>query len=174
MLGTLARGAQRSEAEHAAAAPVTFDHAIAGGSCRGWINAEHPEKIPVRGCGLYLFTLSSEGEPARISNGLRHGPECTAARRARPHLFRRRVRWRPRNASLFVKTPAAKKNTSAKPGRSKSYRGLRRPHYPAAMTAWISFSSMSKLAETRWTSSCSSSASTKRSICAACVPVSFT
>src|SRR6202030_291010 len=70
MLGTLARGAQRAEAEHPAAASVAFDHAVAGGSRRGGINAEYTEEGAVR------------------SKGLRHGTECTAGHRARPHVFR--------------------------------------------------------------------------------------
>ena len=60
MFGTLARGAQRAETEHPAAPPVTFDHSVAGGSCSGGIDAEHPEGRPVR------------------SRRLWHGTECTA------------------------------------------------------------------------------------------------
>jgi len=60
MFGTLARGAQRAEAQHPAAPPVTFNHSVASGSCRGGINAEHPEEDTAR------------------SRQLWHGTECTA------------------------------------------------------------------------------------------------
>jgi hypothetical protein len=48
VLGTLARGAQGAEAEHPAAASITFDHAITGSSCGGGINAKDPEERAIR------------------------------------------------------------------------------------------------------------------------------
>ena len=70
MLGSFSRGAQRAEADHAAATPVTFDNAIAGGAGRRRINAEHSKNVVVD------------------LRGLRHGTECTAASSARPQFFR--------------------------------------------------------------------------------------
>ena len=52
MFGTLARGAQRAKAKHPAAPPVTFDHSVAGSSCRGGIDAEHSEEHASRSRGL--------------------------------------------------------------------------------------------------------------------------
>ena len=69
MFGPFARGAQRAEAEHSAAASIAFDHAISGGSRRGGIDAENAEKI------------------GRGSRGWLHGIECTVVRRARPQFF---------------------------------------------------------------------------------------
>jgi len=51
---------------------------------------------------------------------------------------------------------------------------IKRKSQLAPTAAWISLSSISKFAYTCCTSSCSSSASIKRSICLACSPVSFT
>ncbi len=70
MFRALARGAQRAEAQHAAAAAVAFNHAVSGGAGRGGIDAEHAEEIAIG------------------SGRERHGIECTAARRARPQFFR--------------------------------------------------------------------------------------
>ena len=58
MLAGLVAGAQRAEAQHAAAAAVAFDHAVAGGAGRGGIDAEHA-KLAIR-------------------SGESHGKECTA------------------------------------------------------------------------------------------------
>ena len=74
MFRSLARGAQRAETQHPAAAPVAFDHAVAGGSGSGGIDAQHTEEIAVH------------------LRRLRHGTECTAAHRARPQFFRHLVR----------------------------------------------------------------------------------
>src|SRR6266853_6286414 len=63
VLGTLARGAQRAEAEHPAASPVTFDHAITGSSCRRGINAKHPEEVAVGWKGVSHGTSFRAGEP---------------------------------------------------------------------------------------------------------------
>ena len=70
MFGAFTRGAQGSEAQHATAPAIAFDHAIPGGAGRGGINAQHADQI--------VF----------CSRRKRHGNECTAEVRAGPDFFR--------------------------------------------------------------------------------------
>src|SRR5579872_6515480 len=75
MFGAFARGAQGAEAQHAAAASIAFDHAVAGRAGGGGIDAEDTQAITIR------------------SGREWHGIECTAARRGEPQLFGGSVLW---------------------------------------------------------------------------------
>ena len=48
MFWAFARGAQRAESQHPAAAAVAFNHSVTGGSGSGGIDAEHAEEIAIR------------------------------------------------------------------------------------------------------------------------------
>lgn len=81
MVRTLARGTQSAETQHPAATAVALYHSVARSSGSGWIHSEYPKEIPIH------------------LRGMRHGTECTAARRTRPQFFQDGVLGASQNGS---------------------------------------------------------------------------